>query len=179
MKPANSGSERTQEHQEAIVSVNALILPGLPVSQIEEGEELVKALVDTWVEQADEDVSLEEIAEAGLAELVDGITGLDAQDRLAYLKGELLTRQVEKLGGRTLRLAVSTGRGELELEDGIVQAKSNHGEVHRLLPEVKALEDEELKKRLLRLLANADLESRFVQAGASGVRSLRLSHRLS
>jgi hypothetical protein len=136
-------------------------------------------MVDSWAEQADEVVSLADVVEAGLIDLVEGVAGLDALGRLVYIRGELLVRKVEKLGGRTLRMAVGVGRGQVAPGEVLLQCQANQQEVHGLLTEVKALADQELNRRVLRLLADADLECQYVLAGGSSSRSLRLSRRLA
>ena len=55
------------------------------------------------------------------------------------------------------------------------EARTIAQEIDGLLPQVKQLGDAALKERLLRELADADLECRYIKDGDSSVMSIRLN----
>lgn len=158
--------------------VAAFALNGLIDEQFEEGRKHVEAIVDDWIDQADES-DINEVVEIGQEELLESLVGQDAQERLGKLRRLVLERQVEKLSGRSLQLALKFAGGQRSSEEAGAEAALISEVVDALLPEVHALNDADLRRRLIRELADADFETRYILAGGSGIVSIRLYNMLS
>jgi hypothetical protein len=71
----------------------------------------------------------------------------------------VLERQVEKLSGRSFRLGKQVVDHQKSFQEAAPEAKQIRAEIDDLLKKAKTLPEGDLKKRLLRNLADSDLET--------------------
>jgi hypothetical protein len=150
-------------------------LTGLTGEQYEEGASLVRVIVDDWIAQAD-GVDIQDIVEFGKEDLENKLQGKKAEEKLVTLRNIVLERQVEKLSGRTFQLAKQVVDRQKSFQEAAPEVKEIRVEIDDLLKKVKQLPDGDLKKRLLRNLADSDLETIYILEEGKGAMSIRLNN---
>ncbi len=153
--------------------VSQIALIGLAGEPYAEGQTLVRALVDEWLSATQVDLS--DMIRVGTADLAQALQNQTPVDRLTTLRNLVLERSVQRLSSRALRLARSVVDQPATSNEVSPTAQQIANEIDSLLPNVKALTDAALQQRLMRELADADLEMRFVIEGAKGLVSIRLN----
>lgn len=149
-------------------------LIGLSGEQAKEGRVLIQAIVNDWLSQADES-DLEDILQIGKTDLAHTLQGQLPAEKLTTLRNLVLERQVQKLSTRAFGLARQVVNREQTYREAKMEANMVNAEVRRLLEKVKKVQDTSVKRRLLRDLADADLECLYVLNGAAGAMSRRLN----
>ena len=158
----------------------ALALQGIGREESSEARGYVRRIVDDWFRQADEEAGLERenLFEIGLSDLRRDIEGKVGAQRLPALQMLALKPSVQRISGRAFELARRIADGEMTRETAADTAAEIGTLIDGLAEDVKLLHDEEGKRLLLRSLADADLEVRFVLEEEEGAISLRLNRYL-
>jgi hypothetical protein len=143
-----------------------------------EGERLVRSIVHGWGGRPD-DPQWQDVARIARDDLLDRVAKAGDRPTLDTLRDIVLEQRVADLSSRSLSLAQQFARTETPAAEAEPAASAMADEVDGLLEEVKALaEGSELRRRLTRDLADADLEVRFVLDGGEGATSIRLARAL-
>ncbi len=148
-------------------------LTGLAGEPYAEGQTLVRTLVDEWLSATG--VDLNDMIRVGTADLTQILHDRIPEDRLTVLRNLVLERAVQRLSNRALQLARSVVDQPATRSEAKLTAQQVAKEVDVLLPQVKALTDAGLQQRLMRELADTDLEARYVLDGDGGIISIRLN----
>lgn len=156
----------------------AVALSGLTVEQYAEARSYIHRIVQDWLQQADEDPALEreDLMAIGLEDLQNYLEGKAGASRLAALQFLALKPQVEQTSARAFILATQVYDQKITKEDAAPEAQKLRGQIFQLIPEVKVLDDPDRKRWLMRELADADLEIRYVIEDEEGAISIRLNH---
>jgi hypothetical protein len=150
-------------------------LTGLKREQYEEGASLVQAIVDDWIAQAD-GVDIQDIVAFGKEDLENKLQGKNAEEKLVTLRNIVLERQVEKISGQSFQLAKQVVDHQKSFQEATSEVKKIRVEIDDLLKKVKQLPEGDLKKRLLRNLADSDLETIYILEKGKGAMSIRLNN---
>lgn len=153
------------------------VLGDLQGPQREEAETLVGQLVDGWLDNLG-DLDPDDVVAIGTRDLQRDLEGLPGEQRVAKLRDLVLDRQVSKVSTRAFQLARSVADDERSADDAADEAGALLLEIERLLPTVHSLDDEERKRRLLRSLADADMECHWVRDPDNAPTSIRLGRHL-
>lgn len=150
-------------------------LAGLSGDAFAQGMEYVRILVDHWLEDSHL-VEADDLFDVGKSDLQAALRGLTAPDRLAALQALALKPRVQQTSLRAFKLAQQAVDDPARMAALADEARQIARQVDSLLGEVKALTDETLKKRLMRDLADADLELNYILGSGEGAMSIRLNH---
>lgn len=154
--------------------VAAEILSGLNDHDSAEGLEHIKVLVNSWYNDAG-DINPDDLFRIGITDLKQAVANLSGAKRVQTLAALALERTVETLSSRAFRLAQGVIDETTSAQSVQGEASAIADEIDALLPRVKLLHDVALKERLLRELADADLECRYIKEGDSSIMSIRLN----
>jgi hypothetical protein len=170
-------TDRQRYYQEA----ETVALTGLTPQQSLEAKPLVQQIVDNWLRQADEAESLdrEDLVEIGLEDLRNVLSRKVGDARLATLHAQALKPAVQQTSGHAFDLAKQVADGKTTKQNAAKEAARLQERIHRLLQQVKALQDEDYQRLFLRDLADADLEARYVLEDKDGAISIRLNRHIN
>lgn len=163
-------------------AAEAVAFDGLSPEQAASARPLVRQIVDDWLRQASEDRSLrpETLVRIGLADLRKAIAGRQGDQRLTNLRYLALKPQVQRTSGRAFELAKRVADGKTSRRDASAEAGQLQRSIQALFQAVRALPDDADQKRLLmRDLADADLECRYVIEEKEGAISFRLNRHIN
>jgi hypothetical protein len=159
----------------------AVALDGLDVDQVTRARFHVEQIVEDWLRQANEDSLLDRdgLVEIGLADLRRAVAGKSGAERLAALHALALKPRVQHTSAQAFELAKQVADGITPKLRAASAAERLQKQIHELMQEVKLLEAEESKRLLMRELADADLESRYVLERREGAISIRLNRHIN
>lgn len=162
-------------------NADTIALGGLGPEERVAAQPLVRRLVDSWLTQADEEPSLdrEDLMAVGLAELEEAILGTAGGERVAALRLLALRPEVDRTSAAAFDLAIQVADGQTTRKKLERSATSLQVRVVELMGEVKMVEDENTRRVLMRSLADADLELRYLIEEEEGALSFRLSRHIS
>lgn len=168
----------TIDRETIYAGVSQIALTGLAGEPYAEGQTLIRTLVDEWLSATQ--VDLDDMVRVGTADLTQALKDQTPESRLTTLRNLALERSVQRLSNRALLLARSVVDQPTTSNAVSPTARQIANEIDTLLPNVQALTDAALQQRLMRELADADLEMRFIIEGVTGLVSIRLNrYRLS
>ena len=155
-------------------AVAAEVLSGLNDRDTAEGLGHIKVLVYSWYDDAG-DIDPDDLFHIGLADLKQALAHVTGTRRVQALGALALERTVETLSSRAFRLAQGVIDETTSAQSVQGEASAIAQDIDALLPRVKLLHDVSLRERLLRELADADLECRYIKEGDNSVMSIRLN----
>ena len=150
------------------------VLADLNEKESAEGVKHLKVLVDSWYHDAG-NIDPDSLFRIGMSDLKEAIGNASGTKLVQTLDALALERTVETLSSRAFRLAQGVIDETTSAQSVESDANTISKEIDTLLPRVKALPDESLKQRLLRELADADLECRYIKEGDRSLMSIRLN----
>jgi hypothetical protein len=158
--------------------VEAVALDGLTPEQSAEARPAIERILEDWLEQAAEDPALERqvLVEIGLADLEHLLRGKTGGARVATLHFQAMKPPVQRTSGRAFDLATQVADRKMARQQAAPKARELREKIFKLMQEVKLLREEDNKRALMRELADADLEIRYVLEKEEGAISIRLNH---
>ena len=161
-------------------SVAAVALTGLDPRQSDEGKSYVVQIVEDWLRQAGKEPAplSDDLIESALSDLRKTLDGKTGHDRLTALQAMAIRPRVQKTSGEAFELAKRVADGKTAKGAAAAAASGLQQQIRALMQEVKAIEDEESRRRLMRDLTDGDLEARYVLDEEQGAVSLRLNRHI-
>lgn len=159
----------------------AAVLEGLSETQNSVAAPYLRRIVDEWLGEADEEDDLErdDLFEIGLTDLLENLEGRDNDEIVSSLQVAALKPDVQRSAGRAFDLAVEVADGRTLRNAAATEATQLEQRIESLIPQVRALGDEERSRLLMRELADARMELRYVLDEREGAISLRLNRHIN
>jgi hypothetical protein len=156
--------------------VAQIALPHLDPEQVAVARKYVREIVDRWLNQLEEGdgYTPEDIIDVERGGFESRLAGTSGKGRLEVLQHMVLTTHVETLSGRALHLAKDVVDEKKPRASVLNEAAALETQIEALVKEVDTIENTSLKKPLLRQLADAGLEMRYIREG--GAMSIRLNN---
>jgi hypothetical protein len=152
-----SADEQLQE--QLIAEIATRWLKGLDPASRAEAEEVTRALVRDWAEEAARNgLAQVDVAPFHMEELAEAATALPP---LQALSATLTERQVRRLSARAFQLARAVLEGRADRERAPQEGRALDAEAAALIAPVGAIADAERRQRLQLLLGDAHLDAQY------------------